>query len=101
MTEGRVIDPESDLGKQFGRFARVLLDKQPAVTKDSKRKFLEFFSVRAKDWFSLVEPLATQIFYFRLIAIGAVLILLIMWRPQGIFPEPKFVAKRPRWVIGR
>lgn len=63
--------------------------------------FLEFFSVRAKDWFSLVDPLATQIFYFRLIAIGVVLILLIMWRPQGIFPEPKFVAKRPRWVIGR
>ncbi len=63
--------------------------------------FLEYFSVRAKSWFDLQEPLASQIFYFRLIAIGVVLILLIMWRPQGIFPEPKHVAKRPRWVIGR
>lgn len=63
--------------------------------------FLEFFSQRAKDWFSLTEPLATQIFYYRLIAIGLVLILLVMLRPQGIFPEPKRVAKRPRWVIGR
>ena len=63
--------------------------------------FLEYFSVRAKGWFNLTEPLASQIFYLRLIAIGLVLIILVMWRPQGIFPEPKHVAKRPRWVIGR
>jgi len=63
--------------------------------------FLEYFSVRAKDWFQLGEPLASQIFYFRLIAIGVVLIVLILWRPQGIFPEPKHVARRPRWVVGR
>lgn len=63
--------------------------------------FLEYFSVRAKDWFHLGEPLATQIFYFRLIAIGVVLILLVLLRPQGFLPEPKYVAKKPRWVLGR
>ena len=63
--------------------------------------FLEFFSVRAKSWFNLTGALATQIFYFRLIAIGIVLIILVMSRPQGIFPEPKYVAKRPRWLVGR
>ncbi len=63
--------------------------------------FLEFFSVRAKDWFSLTGDLATQIFYLRLMAIGIVLIVLVLWRPQGLLPEPRFVAKRPRWTVGR
>lgn len=63
--------------------------------------FLEFFTVRAKNWFDLTEPLATQIFFLRLILIGLILIALVMIRPQGLLPEPKYVAKRPRWVFLR
>ena len=44
MAEGRVIETDSELGKQFARFARVLLDKQKDAPKETKRRFLEFFS---------------------------------------------------------
>lgn len=53
---------------------------------------LDFVSVRLKDyvpagfsWF--VEELP----YIRLMVIGAILVLLILYRPQGIFPEKKRV----------
>ena len=61
--------------------------------------FLEFFTVRAKDWFDLSGDLATKIFYLRLMAVGIVLILIVLFRPQGLLPERKNVAKRPRWVL--
>jgi len=53
MADGKVIAPDSDLGKQFARFAMVLLDKQKDAPKDAKRKFLEFFSVQYR---SAVAP---------------------------------------------
>jgi len=53
MADGKVIAPDSELGKQFSRFAMVLLDKQKDAPKDVKRKFLEFFSVQDR---SAVAP---------------------------------------------
>jgi pilus assembly protein CpaE len=42
MTEGKWIDPESEMGQQFSAFALSLIEKRP-VGKESK-KFLEFLS---------------------------------------------------------
>ena len=48
VTEGRLIDVNSELGKQFAKFARKLLEKKPAgaLAGKEKRRFLEFFSVQ-------------------------------------------------------
>ncbi len=62
--------------------------------------FLEFFTIRAKDWFALSPELASKVFYLRLIAIGVILVVLVLFRPQGIFPEPKHATKKPRWLWG-
>lgn len=60
--------------------------------------FLEYASVRAKGWFDLDPAFASQIFFLRLIVIGLVLIALVLARPQGLLPQPKHVAKRPRFL---
>jgi Flp pilus assembly CpaE family ATPase len=49
MADGKIIDPNSDLGKQFAAFARQLLEKKQVAPKEQKRKFLEFFSVKDRD----------------------------------------------------
>lgn len=61
--------------------------------------FLEYVTVRISSWLELSGDLAVRIFYFRLMAIGLILILIVLFRPQGIVPEKKGVAKRPRWVF--
>jgi branched-chain amino acid transport system permease protein len=60
--------------------------------------FLEYVTRRAPDWFHLTGDLAIRIFYFRLMAIGIILILIVLFRPQGLVPEGKGVARRPRWA---
>ena len=46
VADGKLLDPQSELGKQFDKFARLLLDKKHEAPKvQTKRKFLEFFSV--------------------------------------------------------
>ena len=60
--------------------------------------FLEYVTRRAPDWFHLTGDLGIRIFYFRLMAIGIVLILIVLFRPQGLVPEEKGVARRPRWT---
>ena len=44
--DGKLIDPNSELGQQFRAFARELLEKKQAAPKEPKRKFLELFSVK-------------------------------------------------------
>jgi len=61
--------------------------------------FLEYFTVRAKDWFDLPTALADRIFFLRLILIGSLLVLLVVMRPRGLFPEPRKVTKRPRLLV--
>jgi len=61
--------------------------------------FLEYVTVRLPSWIDIPQAFAIKIFYFRLIAIGVILILIILFRPQGLLPEKKHVAKRPRWVL--
>lgn len=46
MTMGRWLDSGSDLGKKFASLAQAMFEqKQMAVPVDSKKRFLEFFSV--------------------------------------------------------
>jgi branched-chain amino acid transport system permease protein len=61
--------------------------------------FLEYVTVRLPAWFDIPPAFAIKIFYLRLIAVGVALILIILFRPQGLLPERKHVAKRPRWVF--
>jgi len=46
VTEGRWVEPGSDLGKQFNNLAQSMLEtKQSSVGPDGKKRFIEFFSV--------------------------------------------------------
>ncbi len=45
LTEGKWVNPESDLGKAFAAFAEELLERRVVGTGESKKKFLEFFAV--------------------------------------------------------
>jgi branched-chain amino acid transport system permease protein len=49
---------------------------------------MEYVSVLLKDYVA-----SDKIFYFRLMIIGALLIILIMFRPQGLLPERRRVLK--------
>jgi len=51
---------------------------------------LEWFSVQMKDYFT---DFGDQIFYVRLMVVGALLILLILFRPEGILRETKRVLR--------
>lgn len=49
LTEGRWVESHSDLGKQFNTLAQSMLEpKQNAGAGESKKRFLEFFSVVPK-----------------------------------------------------
>lgn len=61
--------------------------------------FLEYFTLRAKDWFGLPESLQDRIFFFRLIFIGLLLVVLVLVRPRGLLPEPRRVSRKPRLVF--
>ena len=54
--------------------------------------FFDWLSVRVKDY--LPPEVADRIADYRLMAIGIVLILLVMFRPQGLLPERRFVPRR-------
>jgi pilus assembly protein CpaE len=46
LTAGRYLDPSSDLGKKFTSLAQTMFEQKPAaVPLESKKRFLEFFSV--------------------------------------------------------
>ncbi len=44
LTAGRWVEPDSELGRQFGKLAQTMTDARPRVP-DSKKKFIEFFAV--------------------------------------------------------
>jgi len=52
----------------------------------------DWASIRLKD--SLPSFVADRIAYYRLIAIGLLLILLVLYRPQGILPERRYVPRK-------
>jgi pilus assembly protein CpaE len=45
LTSGREVEAETDLGKQFIRLSYEIMEKSPPVRPNSKKKFLEYFSV--------------------------------------------------------
>lgn len=54
--------------------------------------FFDWATIRIKD-LAIFAPIADDITFYRLMAIGVLLILLVMYRPQGILPEKKYVPK--------
>ncbi len=45
LTLGRWVEPASELGKQFTFLSQVMLDDRHLSGRDSRKKFIEFFSV--------------------------------------------------------
>jgi pilus assembly protein CpaE len=45
LTFGRWVEPATELGKQFTLLSQVMLDNRPLTAADSRKKFIEFFSV--------------------------------------------------------
>jgi branched-chain amino acid transport system permease protein len=60
----------------------------------------DFATRRMKDWFSLGDFVAERIFFLRLIVIGLILILLVIYRPQGVLKEPARVSREPSFLLG-
>lgn len=54
--------------------------------------FFDWATIRLKD-LAIFAPVADNIAFYRLMAIGLLLILLVMFRPQGLLPEEKYVPK--------
>jgi len=50
LTEGRWVEPHSDLGKQFATLAQSMVEirQSPGAAAPEKKRFLEFFSVVPK-----------------------------------------------------
>jgi len=46
LTGGKAVESATDLGKQFGKLAELLMEKpKPETAETSKRRFVEYFSV--------------------------------------------------------
>ena len=45
LTFGRWVEPATELGKQFALLSQVMLDDRHLMARDSRKKFIEFFSV--------------------------------------------------------
>ena len=45
LTAGRWVEPASDLGKQFTALVQTMFEQKPVASQDSKKRFIEFFSV--------------------------------------------------------
>ena len=57
LTAGRWLDGSSDLGKKFSTLAQTIFEqKQGAVPLDSRKRFLEFFSVSPSSTSNAVVP---------------------------------------------
>lgn len=48
MQEGSTIEPNSELGRQFSRFAETLTQKRALPEIDTKKRFIDFFSILPK-----------------------------------------------------
>ena len=80
----------------FSVFVAVLLGgsgNNRAVLVGAGIFFLfDWASIRLKDY--LPDVLSDRIAYYRLIAIGLILILLVLYRPQGVLPERRYVSSK-------
>lgn len=47
------------------------------------------------------EFLEERVFFLRLMIVGVLLIVLVLYRPQGILKEPKEISREPRIKVGR
>jgi len=45
LTVGRAVDPNSELGKQFGSLAQRMIDPQPLIDSTPRQRFVEYFSI--------------------------------------------------------
>lgn len=59
-------------------------------------EFLFWFTPNAQIWFNIGAGMSDKIFFLQYIAIGLLLIVLVVMRPNGLFPEPKKVSRPPR-----
>jgi branched-chain amino acid transport system permease protein len=62
--------------------------------------FLFWATPRVPLWLNLTGNISDKVFFAQYIAIGVVLILLVIFRPKGLLPEPARVSRRPRLVRG-
>lgn len=45
LTAGKVVEPTSELGKQYTRLANTMIDRKGAATGENRKRFLEYFSL--------------------------------------------------------
>ncbi len=63
--------------------------------------FLFWVTPRVPLWLNMTASVSDKLFFGQYIAIGTVLILLVVFRPSGLLPEPARVSRRPRLLLGR
>lgn len=61
--------------------------------------FLFWATPRVPLWLNMTASISDKVFFGQYIAIGIVLILLVIFRPAGILPEPTRVSHRPRFLV--
>ena len=71
-----------------------------AILGASVITFLFWLTPRIVLWFDLTN-VSDKIFFAQYIVIGIILIVLVIVRPMGLLPEPKRVARRPRFLLRR
>jgi branched-chain amino acid transport system permease protein len=96
-TFNRVIVPDAFVPVlTFSIYVMILLggsgNNKGALAGAAIFYMFEWASVRLKD--GLPPGIADKVAFYRLMAIGILLILLVILRPQGIFPEKKYVPKK-------
>jgi Flp pilus assembly CpaE family ATPase len=50
LQDGTTLDAVSELGKQFARFAELITQKKPVPELDSRRRFIDYFSILPKNF---------------------------------------------------
>lgn len=60
--------------------------------------FLFWIIPRVPLWLNMTSTVSDKLFFGQYILIGAILILLVIFRPAGLLPEPARVSRRPRFV---
>ncbi len=60
--------------------------------------FLFWVTPRIPLWLNVTATVSDKVFFGQYIAIGVVLIVLVVFRPSGLVPEPSRVSRRPRFV---
>lgn len=61
--------------------------------------FLYWVVPRVPLWLNMTTNVSDKLFFTQYMVIGAILILLVLFRPKGLLPEPARVSRRPRIVL--